>query len=380
MNTRRPQAAEAVRSTILKAILVHSIGTSGASLVKALKQISPLSERKIAALLFQAPAKLFTDLPPAAAGEIHRLLTEAGLDCAMIDTHQEVALGDDEHEVALVIKDVGRMTEIAQAIMHLIGADPRTVRQMLFTTPTVLLGKISLQTALAIRERFAGLDVEVDISHSPSALFDVFLGPCTAMQVQQVRAVFAELNVQIDFNDAPHGNTLLSAGLSREATEHIWAQLRRAALPVRIVNRDFERFDLELRELPAGPDAEAYLVATTGMPAQVAPRVLGQLPMVLTHNISFEELERAMASISELGGKATGHLLAFQTFGLQLEAVTGRPPTLDLLLTLGSLSTTEATSLLDGDKYLPGPYTSLQARWLQYELKKIGTTAKRVLR
>lgn len=365
----------------LWAIHVHSIGQSGAGLVKALKQISPLSEQKIAGLLYQAPTKLFTDLPEQAARDIHQILADTGLDCTVVANDEELVCGDADHEVALVIKDVSQMTEIAKLIMNLIGADIQTVRQLLFTSPTVLLGKISKNTALKVRERFAELNVEVDISKPGEALFDVFLGECTDLQQHQLKQLFRDLPFDIAYDEQLAGNTLITAGLSQQQAEQIWQKVCRTALPVRIVNRDFERFDFSLLSLPDSPAAKEYLIASTGMPAELAPKALANLPLVLQQNISFAELEPALAKVKELGGEAEGNLLVFQTFALQITDFANWSEQVEnTLLVLTSESKESLLASRQGDGILSGPFTSLQARWIQHELTKFGLVANRLLR
>lgn len=363
------------------AILVNSIGTAGVGLVKALKEVSPLSENKIAARLFQAPSHLLSDLPKSLADEVNKLLRSTGLDSEVIEKNAAVEFGDAEHEVALVIKDVSRMREVAKLIMNLIGADIQTVRQLLFASPTVLLGKISRNTALKIKERFAELDVEVDISKPSEALFDVFLGECTDLQKHQLEKLFRDLPFDLAYNKELAGNALITAGLSQQQAEQIWQKVCRTALPVRIVNRDFERFDFRLLSLPDTPAAREYLIASSGMPPELAPKALANLPLVLQQNISFGELEPSLAKVKALGGEAEGNLLVFQTFALQITDLSAWSEQVEnILLILTSESKASLLACRQGDGILPGPFTSLQARWIQHELSRLGVVANRLLR
>lgn len=362
-------------------ILVNSIGSAGSGLVKALKQISPLSENKIAALLYQAPARLISDLPKQSAEEMTALLRSAGLDCQVIASNSKVELGDASHEIALVIKDVARMKEIAQLIVQLLGVTIQEVRQILFTTPTVLLGKISKNTAYIIRERFKALNVEVDISKSKEASFDVFLGDCSELEQQRLRNIFKEKGLSfVNPTNLPAHNSIVCTGLSKSIAETLWAKTSRTNLPLRIINRDFERFDLRLESIPKTADAINYLIESTGMPQKIAHKALEHLPITLHQNISFKELERHIHQITELGGKAIGHLLVFQTFSLQIESVRDPKSSIDILKALSRKKETDIVKVIQGKNVLEGPFTNLQAKWIQYELKQIGTIVKRILR
>jgi hypothetical protein len=175
-------------------------------------------------------------------------------------------------------------------------------------------------------------------------------------------------------------NTLLSAGLTRDQADKLWAKICRTNLAVRIVNRDFERFDLELQSLPPSEEANRYLTETIGMPASILEKVYQRLPLMLRQNISFPELETNLAEITALGGTAIGNLLVFQTFSLQLEKIENPSATIDILHALSGLPVNTLKTALDTSQVIEGPFSSLQARWLQHELKKAGTSSKRMLR
>lgn len=363
------------------AIVVDSIGTAGAGLVKALKKVTPLSENSIATLLYQAPSKLISDLPKGLAEEMNELLASTGLECRVVEKDAVMESGDASHEVALVIRDVSRMNEIAQLIFELIGARIQEVRQILSATPTVLIGKISKNTAYAIRERFRPLDVEVDISNPDEAGFDVFLGDCSELDRNRIARIFRDLNTPLlGETTKPKANSIIAVGLSREQSDKIWQRVSRTSLPVRLINRDFERFDLQLDALPDSEDAIRYLTTSTGMPDNMAHKALQNLPIIVQQNIPFMDLDRHMARIVELGGQATGHLLVFQTFSLQIETIKDAQQSAELLQHLGQVPEQAIKNRLTAGYVIEGPFTSLQAKWLQYELKKAGTVTRKILR
>lgn len=97
-------------------ILVESIGSAGISLIPALKKVSPLSENKIAALLYQTPSLLMTGLEEAGAKEVNKLLISTGLETKVIRADESFEKGDSDHEVALVINEFKHIQDIAKEI------------------------------------------------------------------------------------------------------------------------------------------------------------------------------------------------------------------------------------------------------------------------
>ena len=54
--------------------------------------------------------------------------------------------------------------------------------------------------------------------------------------------------------------------------------------------------------------------------------------------------------------------------------------TIDILHAFSGKTKSELTKQLKNNLPIEGPFTSLQSKWLQFELNQIGTTSKRILR
>ncbi|MCB0557077.1 MAG: hypothetical protein KDD02_26250 [Phaeodactylibacter sp.] len=361
-------------------IVVDSIGTTGVGLVQALKKISPLSENKIAALLFQTPSMLFSGLPEQAAKEINGLLLSTGLESRVVHKDEPFEPGDSGHEVALVINDFEHIQDIAKEIIAITGLGIDEIRQLLCKSPTVMLGKISQNTALVIQQRFKAFNVAVDISKPDSALFDVFKGTCSAYEQGIIEQMLNGLGVE--WNKAANYNvaSLLCGGISRPIADKLWQQTSRTSLPIKIVNRDFERFDLRLDQAPDTPEMMAYLAESTGMPEKIAQKVVRQLPIILHKNIRFDRVDEEIGKLNQLGAVSSAHLLVFQSFSLKIQAIKDLEGTLEVLKVVGGIDKGLASQSILEKQQLDGPFTSPQVRWLQHELKRIGTITSRILR
>jgi hypothetical protein len=359
--------------------VLHSIGTSGAAVVGALRQVAEVPEQLVAARLFQAPSLLFSGLPRELAEQAAATLRTAGLECAAQPADAPLVPGDSDHEVALVMRDYAHMAALLDSVAQLLGVAPREARDILCTSPAVLLGRISLATVEALRRRFAPLGADLDVSRTSEARFDVFLGDCPPADRAYARAQAESLGLvppEANSGDEP----LLAAGLDYQQTERLWEPLRRRSLPVRALNRDFTRFDLRLEAAESSPELVALLVETAGMPERVVPRLLERLPVITHPNIRFSDLCAYLAAIRQLGGRASGQMIAFQRFSLAIEQVGDTHASRELIRAVAGASAEDAAAALDARALLAGPLTHPQAHWLQHELRRAGTTARLVLR
>ncbi|MCA9657726.1 MAG: hypothetical protein KC486_05240 [Myxococcales bacterium] len=379
--TAQPEAHEPVSAAVegRYGVIVRSIGDAGAGVVAALRQISPLPESVLAARLFQAPSLLFQRLSREIATAAIDALEGAGLECALYEKGESFTPGRGDHEVALVVRDVSRTGAVLGAMMELLGVDANEARRILGTTPTVLLGQISSATVEALRRRFEPLGVALDVSRPSAARYDVFVGERSAAERAALRDILARLGIPELRGDDGGPQPMLAVDLSFDDAERLWEAVRRGQQTATILNRDFLRFDLRLDAAVPSPELTEFLVDTAGMPAQIVPKLLKRLPMVTHPCVRWDDLCAYIGRIAELGGEASGHLLAFQAFSLKLREVGDRAATLRLLRALAGLSAESAEASLAAG-VVDAPLSGVIARWLAHELKKVGTTAGLVLR
>ncbi|MGH9198911.1 MAG: hypothetical protein ACRD1T_24690, partial [Acidimicrobiia bacterium] len=229
--------------------MIRSVGTAAAHIVGTLRQALPFSEERLAAGIYQAPAELLGPLDRATAEHLTEALVAAGLEAEILGADEPFTPGGPDYDVALVIQHFDRLVEVAREIARFLGVSVDQARRILYTCPTELIGKVSLSTVEAIRHRFEPLGVTVEASRRDQALFDVFLGACSPPQQEQARGHLREAGLPLDGGDP--ANRLpgcLSQGLVKGDAEAFWQRIRASGMPLRIINRDFQRFDLRLDE------------------------------------------------------------------------------------------------------------------------------------
>jgi len=357
-------------------IAVRSIGTAGIRVISALRAVTNAADTQLAELLFQAPSILATNLKQDIADQVSRLLQEMGLDTTVLGSDETIEPGDALHDIALVVRDVSQMGALLAEVVELLGVSPQQARTMLCDSPAVLMGKVSANTVAACRQRFSPLSAEVDVTRPAEAVYDVFLGKCSAIELAQVQSALSKAGVAFpEQSDQP----VVVMGITAEQAERIWEQFARRPLPLRIVSRDFERFDVTLDSAPRSAEIVSYLINSTGMPERVAHKVLDRLPIVLHELVDHDEMTKHIEAVNQLGGTATGHLVLFQTFVLKIKRLGNRQQTESILQLLTEMDDTAAAEAVQNGM-INCPLTHLQARWLQWELQQAGTETEKVLR
>lgn len=360
-------------------VVVHSIGGAGAAIVRVLAQVMPIAAEKLAELLYQAPAELLSGLEREEADQVAELLARAGLDCEVVGADHEVTPGSPEFDVAMVIGDECDLRGAAALVMEVLGVDAATARDLVCASPAALVGRVSQATVDALRDRFAAIGIDLDVSRPSASHFDVFLGECAPADRHRAVTVLHDIGIEPDPDAANHGQPVLATGLAADQSARLWERIRRTALPVRIINRDFQRFDLSLDTARPSPDLAHYLAQATGMPAEAVPAVLRGLPVVLLQNIDAEELATHLDALRALGATGTGHSLSFETFRLFIDEVGDVEATAQLLQRLGGLTAPAAAEALAGTEPAAVPFTRNRARWLQHELARVGTATRIVM-
>jgi ribosomal protein L7/L12 len=362
-------------------LVVLSIGTANPRLRTALRHVLPLPDAEIARLLYQAPSKLLGGLDREAAERMSELLRSTGLETAVLGRDEPFMAGQGEHEVALALRDVSRLPAVAQLVAEVLDTDLATAAQTVWASPAMLVGNVSAATVEALRRRFAPLGVELDVSQPAAAVFDLFLGRCPAAVLAHARRALVEAGAEPAASaDAPEEMPLLAAGITWEQASSVWERLHRTGAPVRLLNRELQRFDVRLDAAPATAEMLGFLAADTGMPLDVARKVVGGTPIVLHQNVPFERARACLEEIARRGGAASAHLLAFQTFHLIVEQAPDRAAVARLLAFGAGLSAERAAAALERLPFeVEEPLTPVRARWLQGELKQTGARALLVL-
>ena len=357
-------------------MVVESPGTCDGELIRTVTQFAGRSQREVARCFFQAPGELVGGLDRETAEGFARTLSEAGARARVLDPEAGFEPGVGEWEAAVVVRDLDRIPGALHEVVRLLQVPPEEGIEILCRTPAVLMGSLSWAAAEAIQRRFATAGAEVDLSRPEQAIYDLYVDAGSEADRRRVETLLDRSSSDVTLAEGVEGAAgMVASGLRWSDLEPIRDELLRHASGVKVLNRDFARFDLTLTAVGARPEAVTeYLAEELGLPRRILPRMLEALPVVVAGNVRAEEAERRLPALEARGASATANLLSWRSFSLVLRDVGDRERAEEVLRLLNGLSREDARVRLAERPPVtfPGPFGLLRARWLQRELGKVG--------
>jgi hypothetical protein len=347
-------------------LLVRSLGTGGAAVLPVLRQLRAGSDRELAAVLYRAPAVLLDDVDEERGRTLCELLEKTGIEVELLRKGEGFEPGKGEFEVALAIRSLDQILEIIEETVRVLGVDVEAARKLIAASPAVLIGGVSSATVASLQQRFGSLGVELDVSRSADAMFDMAVevadGGTRAAIHARLRAAGAHVTAT-----AP--DQLIATGLTKKSADELWSEFARTAAKVRVLNCDLQRFDVRLDHAPDTPAVHRWLVEATGMPARLVGKALQNLPLILAENVRGQDMVALLRGAHECEARATATLLALQSFSLRLSPGGDRTSVVPWVQAVGGRAAA-ASFARPRVELLEGPFTKLQARWLQHELRR----------
>jgi ribosomal protein L7/L12 len=353
-------------------VAVNSIGHAGISMVAALRKALPLTDQEIAKRLLQAPSILAENLSRSVAEQMAALLDHAGLDVALVAADEDFSQGSGAFEVSLSIQDFSRVYDVLQSVMELTGIDVDQAIRLINSVPSVLLANISENNASVLRDRFAPLGVDVDVSKPSEAIYDVFLHGDSYRSQQEFTSLARSLKVDIAAN-ADHSATTL-VGLSYDSAQTLWKQATERRIQCRMLNRAYQRYDVRLDRSDAKDIGALSEVLTDGcgIPKNIIPKLVRLLPITVATNVTLAAAQQLIRDLDKTGARAVAELTASLSFNLEFNELTNAEQVQPVLESIGYVSGNKAREVLKGKrKTVEGPFSYPQARWMVSELKKL---------
>jgi hypothetical protein len=231
----------------------------------------------------------------------------------------------------------------------------------------------------ALQKRLGSLGVDLDISLPASAVFDIAVEVGDSGAHQTLADLLPEAG---SFGTSVASGHSLITGLNVESAQKIWSTLARTSAKVRILNRDFQRFDVKLEAAPKTAAMIELLITTTGMNEGRAAESLKRLPFVLVENIRGGHMLEILDAVRARGGVASGQLLPLMSFGLALKPGGDRDAAHSWIEVIAGREAARKFSSLDSSSQeltrssIPGPLTKTQARWLQHQLRSCAISSQ----
>ncbi len=383
-NTRRPPASCGTAKGEYR-LVMDSPGDAGIGLVKSLRSVCSCSDREIARRIFQSPSLLLSDLDRNAAEKLSGILNQTGAKTRVLPAGREFVEGKGEYEIALVVRDIERIGDVLATVCRLLHVQPVEVINLMVRSPAGLAGNLSLAAAEAFRDSLSVAGAELDISKYREARFDVFLGRSDDMDRRRIREILVRAGIDTPpvRNENGSPQPMAATDLGWNEVDRVRKELTRFSEQVKILNRDFARFDIVLQRTGDHPRKVSEILKDRfGIPGTVHARLLGALPVALAREVPCAEVGGHLNALESAGATAGANMTSLQTFDLRIDTVESPEKTISILAMLGGKQASSLPSLRNAGlpALVEGPFTPLQARWLQKDLRAVGTRCALKLR
>ncbi|HEX6374526.1 MAG TPA: hypothetical protein VFZ91_02285 [Allosphingosinicella sp.] len=297
--------------------MVTSIGNAKPRIAVAVAHGLGIPIDKALQAIYRAPSVLVGGMAAPLAERLCTLLAKAGLGA-------EIAIGEVAFEpaelfdVALHIREPGSAYALAEAVADFCACDTARALTLLTTPPGVVLGTVSASTVDALRRHLPEGAADLVASNPLSARYVLIYSGDS----RTVRAQLQDMLAARGLGGQSAGD-VLATDLDHAEGQHVWATFGRTG-SIRIVNRDFLRFEIWLDGVTEGigtPATRAAALETlAGIPAASVAQLLGRTPFVLEDGIGHAALEESMRRYSEAGLGVRAELTTFQSVALEVVA------------------------------------------------------------
>jgi len=352
----------------LQRILIKSVGSAKPSSASAVATGLGLPAATVVSCLYRAPAILVDKISVSIANNLKGLLCDIGYDVEIQGTDDPTPEPAQLFDVAVYINNERKLTKVTESIASFIGMSEEDASKALLNPPYIMLGAVSQATVDALRNMIEG-DALLVASEQGGACYDLFLSEGGSDVV--IRRIHEDLaNADITLS-AESG--LIASDIDPKRIEPIWNRYRASGL-LRMINRDFLRFDITLQNLesPLNSEQKQRLQQLVGIPADIIDEVCDSTPVALFESVAYHELDSLMQAFSQDHLPVQADLITFQMLGIEIKRADNLPKMINVLHGLGVSGLNEHISL---PFRLPNDYPELQARVIRSTLEDLGVDA-----
>ncbi len=348
-------------------ILIKSVGSALPSTSAAVAKGLGLPTATVVSRLYRAPAVLVDGLDKPLAQRMLSLLSDIGYEAEMQGETEPAPTPVPLFDVAIYIEDAQRLQHAVDIVAKFIGITETDATKMIMAPPGIVLGSVSEATIRSFKDQM-GEKISVISSQPKKASYDLFLTDGPDVVRSHLLADIAKAGL------ASNGTSgLVVSNVDYATAQDLWKRHQASGL-LRIVNRDFLRFDIILNRADTvnRPDQEQIkaLELLAGVPAEMAEDVFSEASITLLEAVPSAELTNYMEAFSKARLNVQANLITFQTLTLEVQSISNH---VSLLRTFERLGLPKQGATLPRPPFrIPGAMPELQARVIRTALEDAG--------
>lgn len=348
-------------------VLVKSVGSALPSVTAKIAAGLGLPVSAVISRLYRAPTILVDEVDQPVALHLSSFLNDLGYQTEVQNSAEPAPAQASLYDVAIYIEDTRQLEHAVKSLAHFVGMSEAEASGMIMSPPGVVLGSVSEATVQAFIEKM-GSTVSVISSIPEAARYDFFVGE--APEVVRKRLHADMVNAGLTMTGQPG---LVATDIDHATSREFWKRYQ-ATGALRVVNRDFLRFDLLLlgTETAGAPTPEQIelLQNRAGIPPEMISEVFRELPITLLEAVPSGEIAEQMEAFAETGLKVRADLITFQMLGLKVLSFSNRTALQQSMEEFGLLQRGEV--LPRPPFQIPGVMPELQAKVIRAALEDAG--------
>lgn len=295
----------------MKTILIQSIGTAKPGITKVLAEAFEVNHQLLTQMIYNAPSVFLHKVDDDTANKAEALLTKLGLEVLVQNADATLPSPTDKLDLAVYIQEPNKIQQIAKELAEFIGINEKEAFGLLIQDPSVVLGGVSYNTALALDKR---IDGEVMVSNPRQATYTILVKDFTPTFINEFGLMCQSIGFNLDQNKI--------SGLTHSQAQKLWTKVQDLQ-KIKLINEDFIRFKIILNAFDVDNELSVkFLNEQIGMPKELISRLKDHLPLEIVESIASCKVEPYLELTNKAGLMCEEEVIPFEQYKLNIQNIT----------------------------------------------------------
>ena len=343
-------------------IVILSLGAASPTIISTLAKTIDVPSALLLKLCLQAPSVLFSDVTLQEGKRMQHSLEAIGLKVAIKKDAPNV---ETLYDIAVYVTNFDNFGTAVGELSAFLASTREDVISLLYREPSLIMGDVSTATIECLRERLAGLGVNILAAQKDKSLYDlIYIGNESPIK-NGIKSALNGFPVDIT-NDG-----LMARGLSFENATKIWSAYGKAQ-NIFLVNQEFEHWDIWLEACKNDQPSLDALHRITNIPQEVCAKIPEHLPIIISDQVSNAALPALLSKLDTAGFSVRAELATFRKLKLKAKTVRDMGASQAVLAQHQINFDLSKHQFERGGAVLPGIFTDFHARLLSFQLEMTG--------
>lgn len=350
----------------VKNVIITSIGTANPSVGKILSDVLEIQQEYLVKLLYCTPAVLFQNVNEELALKTEALLTKLGLEVLITSEDEPLPPTPELLELALYIQNPRNLPVINKQLSEFLGCDEKESLNLLLNEPSIVLGGVSIATALALSKR---IDAEVIASNPKTDLYTLKINTTDLKIKNQIDQLLHTLGLRL----SPHPTEV--EGLNYDDSQKIWKRFQQTGA-IQIINQSFQRFEIVLDAFDLNNSNQTnILTQIVGMPEEILSEIARNLPVILDESVNRKELSEKLTLYKTAGLTCSYNNVPLGKYTITIDQI----PDLDKTTAIVKQFFSEGINIKQNTRWTsPKPLQHILTRYMTEQLEEVGCVVEKL--